>query len=66
MSTWSLLFGAIIGGCGDDEAWEASSVRRDCVTLTDVTSFRFSAAANSGWFTASWSAGIEPALGDGW
>jgi hypothetical protein len=36
------------------------------VSITQDSGFRYSAVADSGWFTASYAAGITPELGEGW
>lgn len=37
-----------------------------CDVITPTSTFRFSATANSGWFTAAYGTGVEPELGKGW
>lgn len=69
----SAAFGLAATGCsnessGDDGTGAAGPVPKTadgCVIATGG-SFRYSAGANSGWFTASWGTALEPSLGEGW
>ncbi|MCU0654496.1 MAG: hypothetical protein MUF64_04155 [Polyangiaceae bacterium] len=69
----------LLGGASCEEGERSSGLLPSCADARcaggssgvgcealQVASFRFSATANSGWFTASYSAGVEPSLGEGW
>lgn len=50
---------SVTAGCGSEAP---APTPEDCIAITASSTGRYSATANSGWFTAAWGLNIEPQL----